>query len=210
MNKYIKYSVVLIVILLSILGAYSLYKRSVISKIDENSRSVGEEWAVLFEESDRRLTLISDLLEHLPADSGSEALCASLRKNEEERADFKLNNAKEFIMLEYDTNSALLNTIDSLEFGSDAEIKGIIDELIEQKAKINMIAVRYNSAVMKHNQYFSVFPNFAFARETPYSRKLLFTIKYGEKNQNPKEREEEIQRLFDNLEDSLLRADVKI
>lgn len=99
----------------------------------------------------------------------------------------------EFEFNEYKLNKFLLNScLDMLK-----ETESLHQEL-------NKMTTEYNSTVKDYNVYYSTFPNFIFAKRKGYKREKLLTIEYGNENQDPIEKSNEMPEWAINVDTAFL------
>lgn len=84
------------------------------------------------------------------------------------------NNFQRIVFNEYELNKFIMKHFPE----SDSSI------LILSSSLNNLVTI-YNSDVREFNFYYSIFPNFFFAKKMNLKREKYFDIEYGKENEDP-------------------------
>ena len=148
---------------------YFFYKRSVISNLESSSKKVEVHWKKYVDNVTSRNKIL------LQRNIKNDSLLYYLKRSENiEKNEF----SKEFEYIEYKINENLMSENIDIDF----------DE------KLNSNIFVYNQYVREYNTYRIKLPNSLIARKTKFPKKFIYfdIIRYGVKNQNPKEKRKKI------------------
>ena len=95
---------------------------------------------------------------------------------------------------------ALLPVLDSLRSMISKNIDKVDYLQAQLDSMLNILAGNYNSVVRDFNLYYSMFPNFFFAKEKHLKREKYFEIEYGKENEDPIVKSKEIPEWAKNVD----------
>lgn len=178
-------SYLLLFILLIIVLFSFLYVKSVKSNLKEYETEVNTKWSEYFSFSTKRVKYINVIINNQEQ---------SLFKNNEihiivvnnlkKRNKYKNECDLDFVKLEFDLNKNLMELLNTTNKNS-SEYKLLEKDYIISNDKLNGLVDEYNKYVLNYNKLISIFPNFLIAKRNGYKYKNYFSIKYGEKNDDP-------------------------
>jgi len=168
MRKFGKY---ILVILLSIflLGFISFYglKYSISKNLETKSLAVKNSWQTFNNKLSERDSLLV-----AKYSTASDSLKYLLNKSRNERLNKK--NSLDIGFNEYQVNKFVMNQLQE----SDTNI-------LDLNSGLNTLIIHYNSMVQDYNFYYSMFPNFFFAKKMKLKKEKYFEIEYGKENEDP-------------------------
>lgn len=176
----------IIVTLLSLIVAFGLimfiYFMSIRSNFIKLENDVNVLWTELFTSTTHKNQSLKNFLSVENEDSEEiRNLNKIIFNNLNIRESYKEYCLLEYVHLEYKLNESLLNikkTDGFVILEEDLSISKV-------DSMLNLKIDRYNNLVKSFNEYYTVFPNILVAKYLGLSRKKYFTIKYGEKNEDP-------------------------
>lgn len=181
--KIISY-LLLFVLLIIVLFSF-LYVRSVKSNLKELETDVNTKWSEYFSFSTKRVKYINVIInnqeQNLFKNNEIHIIVESNLKN---RNKYKNECALDFVKLEFDLNKNLMELLDTTNKKS-VEYKSLEKDSIISNDKLNGLVDEYNKYVLYYNKFITRFPNFLIAKRNGYKYKKYFSIKYGEKNDDP-------------------------
>lgn len=185
--KIIKFFIKFIVIIL-VIGIFGFYfaQKNILNNLEERKNNVTSLW----EKFDKKLNDRDKLILSISS-TNSDSLKYFIDKSKLGRK----NKVKllEFEFIEYKLNKFLLNKCPDM--GKETE---------SLNQELNEITTEYNSSVKDYNGYFTIFPNFIFAKRKGYIREKFLTIEYGKENQDPIEKSKEIPEWAKNVDTTFL------
>lgn len=183
MRKLGKYVFVILfsILLLGFISFYGL-QYSISKNLETKNIAVINSWKAFTNKLTERDSLLV-LKPLLKADS----LKYILNKSSSER--LNKSNSLEIVFYEYQLNRFIIKEFQ----GTDKNILGL-------DSSSNTLASIYNSVVRDFNLYYSVFPNFFFAKEKNLKSEKYFEIEYGKENEDPIKKSKEFPEWAKNVD----------
>lgn len=187
MKNFLKFLVIgFITIFILITSIFFIYKGTVVNNLTKKEALSNKKWSEVYETTTERIELLKNISEVQKEKSSS--LHIAIINNYKVRDEYKNECALDFVKIESDVNESILDLIksDSLISKESALKIRQYDDRINEQVK------DYNELTKDYNKYISVFPNFFIAKQNNFKRKKLFTISYGERNEDPIQKSKEL------------------
>lgn len=154
-------------------------------KIHKYETDISQKWAELYTCSTEKAHYIQSFTVGINNPNDTEKnILYTVNKNLKNRVYYKNKCSLYFLELEHKLNEETINLLDYSNLNG-AKMQSFKEILIPTNNKLNNLIDTYNSSVLHYNKYIAMCPNCLVAKNNGYKMKLLFTIQYGVRNEDP-------------------------
>jgi hypothetical protein len=167
---------------------FTLYKKGLAQNFQNRNKVIDSSWSKVFALSNKRNVLLNSLVSKLEIKNATvDSLNLYIEEYLRHESLYRKECSLDFVKLEFDLNKLYLELTANCKNDSLMEKNkiSVLKKLEVNNKEANTAIDHYNNLALRYNKYFSVFPNFIFAKNYGYTKRKFFTIKYGVKNEDP-------------------------